>query len=383
MIYSLKLPPVAHAGIGSLGALRDAAAASGVDNILVCTDKGIESTGLLDKVMEQLGGLDATVQVLDTLTAEPSYLEVEENLNKIQGKPGLIFGLGGGSVMDAAKLFSVLVGAEYTIRDLLDDPSKARKMAKTIMIPTTCGTGAEATCNAIVAVPEKSVKIGIVSGEMIPDMALLDPEMIRRLPKSIIAATGVDALAHAVECFTSNKANPFSDTFAIQGAKLILHHIVRAYTNPEDMEAKEAMMVGAYYGGVAITASGTTAVHALSYPLGGKFHIAHGVSNAILFVPVMKMNRDACKDRLAQLCGMIYEETVSMSTEERANYMIDRIGEVVKTTEIPTDLSSFGVTRADLDFLVEAGSQQKRLLNNNRKQLTLEEIRRVYEEVIH
>lgn len=382
MTYSLKLPPVAHAGIGSLGVLRDAAAASGAKNILVCTDQGIEKSGLLDKVMEQVNGLDAAVQVLDTLTAEPSYLEVEENLNKIQGKPELIVGLGGGSVMDAAKLFSVLVGADYTIRDLLEDSTKAKKMAKTIMIPTTCGTGAEATCNAIVAVPEKSVKIGIVSSEMIPDMALLEPEMIRRLPKSIIAATGVDALAHVVECFTSNKANPFSDTFAIQGAKLILQHIVRAYTNPDDMEAKEAMMVGAYYGGVAITASGTTAVHALSYPLGGKFHIAHGVSNAILFVPVMKMNQEACQDRLAQLCGMVYEETVSMGAQERADFLIGRIGQVVRETEIPTDLSAFGVTRKDLDFLVEAGSQQKRLLNNNRKQLTLEEIRSIYEEVV-
>ena len=382
MTYSLKLPPVAHAGIGSLGVLRDAAVASGAKNILVCTDQGIEKSGLLDKVMEQVNGLDAAVQVLDTLTAEPSYLEVEENLNKIQGKPELIVGLGGGSVMDAAKLFSVLVGADYTIRDLLEDSTKAKKMAKTIMIPTTCGTGAEATCNAIVAVPEKSVKIGIVSSEMIPDMALLEPEMIRRLPKSIIAATGVDALAHVVECFTSNKANPFSDTFAIQGAKLILQHIVRAYTNPDDMEAKEAMMVGAYYGGVAITASGTTAVHALSYPLGGKFHIAHGVSNAILFVPVMKMNQEACQDRLAQLCEMVYEETVSMGAQERADFLIGRIGQVVRETEIPTDLSAFGVTRKDLDFLVEAGSQQKRLLNNNRKQLTLEEIRSIYEEVV-
>ena len=381
MSYSLRLPSAAYAGEGSLEMLREAAAGS-CGGVLVCTDKGVEGSGLLEKVTGILKEAGVEAQVLDSLTAEPTYLEVEENLNRIQGRPELIIGLGGGSVMDAAKLFSVLLRADYTVKDLLSDPSRARKMARTIMIPTTCGTGAEATCNAIVAVPEESVKIGIVSGEMIPDMAILDPEMIRRLPKPIVASTGVDALAHVVECFTSNKANPFSDTFALEGAKLILKNIVRAYSDPEDMEAKEAMMVGAYYGGVAITASGTTAVHALSYPLGGKFHIAHGVSNAILFVPVMRANMEACQERLSRLCAAVYEDTLSMSCQERAEYMIDRIGEVVEKTNIPTDLSSFGVTREHLDFLTQAGSQQKRLLNNNRKQFTLDEIRAIYQQVI-
>ena len=146
------------------------------------------------------------------------------------------------------------------------------------MIPTTCGTGSEATCNAIVAVPEEQSKKGIVNDSMIPDYVVLDSNMIRKLPKSIVAATGVDALAHVVECFTSKKATPFSDTYAVAGAKLIFHNIREAYNNPDNMEAKSNMMTGAFYGGVAITGSGTTAVHALSYPLGGKYHIAHGVS---------------------------------------------------------------------------------------------------------
>ncbi len=159
----------------------------------------------------------------------------------------------------------------------------AKKQIKTVMIPTTCGTGSEATCNAIVAVPEEQSKKGIVNDSIIPDYVVLDSNMIRKLPKSIVAATGVDALAHVVECFTSKKATPFSDTYAAAGAKLIFHNIREAYNNPDNMEAKSNMMTGAFYGGVAITGSGTTAVHALSYPLGGKYHIAHGVSNAILF----------------------------------------------------------------------------------------------------
>lgn len=284
--------------------------------------------------------------------------------------------------MDAAKLCCVLKDADYTIKDLLNDPMLAKKQIKTVMIPTTCGTGSEATCNAIVAVPEEQSKKGIVNDSMIPDYVVLDSNMIRKLPKSIVAATGVDALAHVVECFTSKKATPFSDTYAAAGAKLIFHNIREAYNNPDNMEAKSNMMTGAFYGGVAITGSGTTAVHALSYPLGGKYHIAHGVSNAILFAHVMEFNKDACSKRLAILCDAVYPELAGKSEDEKAQYMIDQIADIVKVTNIPTDLKEFGVKPEDLDFLVDAGSKQQRLLVNNMKELSLDDIRNIYLKVL-
>ena len=271
---------------------------------------------------------------------------------------------------------------DYTIKDLLNDPMLAKKQIKTVMIPTTCGTGSEATCNAIVAVPEEQSKKGIVNDSMIPDYVVLDSNMIRKLPKSIVAATGVDALAHVVECFTSKKATPFSDTYAAAGAKLIFHNIREAYNNPDNMEAKSNMMTGAFYGGVAITGSGTTAVHALSYPLGGKYHIAHGVSNAILFAHVMEFNKDACSKRLAILCDAVYPELAGKSEDEKAQYMIDQIADIVKVTNIPTDLKEFGVKPEDLDFLVDAGSKQQRLLVINLKVLSLDDIRNIYLKVL-
>ncbi len=250
------------------------------------------------------------------------------------------------------------------------------------MIPTTCGTGAEATCNAIVAIPEEETKKGIVNDSMIPDYVLMDPRTIARLPKSIVAATGVDALAHVVECYTSKKATPLSDTYAMAGAKLIFGNIRRAYLNPDDTEAKGAMMLGAYYGGVAITASGTTAVHALAYPLGGKYHIAHGVSNAILFAHVMEYNLEACKKQLAELCDAIAPEHFAETETQKARYVIDQIADIVKVTDIPTDLSAYGVKMEDLDFLVSSGSQQTRLLVNNRRELSLDDIRSIYLKVL-
>lgn len=384
MIYNLKTPSDVTAGMGSLSQVERILTRVQAKTVLVCTDKGIEASGLLEGLTCILGDHpELQVRILDALATEPSYLDVQEALDALgEFYPQIIIAMGGGSVMDAAKLLSVLVGADYSIQDLLEAPGKAKKQVKTVMIPTTCGTGSEATCNAIVAVPEKSVKVGIVSSEMIPDYVLLDPQMLRRLPPKIIAATGVDALAHVVECYTSNKATALSDIFAMEGAKRIFHNLVKAYREPANMEAKEAMLIGAFCGGVAITGSGTTAVHALSYPLGGKFHIPHGISNAVLFAAVMEVNREACMERLAGLCDGVFPEYIRDSAEEKAGRMIEKIREIVKAVEIPTDLSGFGVTKEHMEFLVQSGSEQKRLLNNNRKNLTLEDIRGIYEQVV-
>lgn len=383
MSYQIRIPSCIHGGEGCVEKVREIIAMERAEKILVFTDKGIRSTGIADILTRILEGSGTEYRIFDDLLPEPSYQDVERVVKETENFRGdLIIAIGGGSVMDTAKLCSVLKDAEYTVKDLLDDPAIAKKQIKTVMIPTTCGTGAEATCNAIVAVPEEQSKKGIVNDNMIPDYVLLDAQMIRRLPRSIVAATGVDALAHVVECYTSKKATPFSDTYAMEGAKLLFHNIRAAFAEQDNMEAKNSMLLGAFYGGVAITGSGTTAVHALSYPLGGRYHIAHGVSNAILFAHVMEFNKDACSRRLASLCDGVFPELAGRTEEEKAQYMIDQIADIVKATEIPTDLSTFGVKMEDLDFLVDAGSRQQRLLVNNMKELSLDDIRNIYLKVL-
>lgn len=383
MSYQIKIPSYISGGMGCIENVPDIIEKEQAKKIMVFTDKGIRATGLLDVLTSILDETNAEYQIFDDLTPEPAYLDVERVMDEAKKYEGdFIIAIGGGSVMDAAKLCSVLKGASYTVKDLLKDPTIAKKQIKSLMIPTTCGTGSEATCNAIVAIPEEQSKKGIVNDNMIPDYVFLDPQMIKRLPQSIIAATGVDALAHVVECFTSKKATPFSDTYAMAGAKLIFHNIRESYNDADNMEAKSNMMLGAFYGGVAITGSGTTAVHALSYPLGGKYHIAHGVSNAILFAHVMEFNKDACKSRLARLCDGVFPELSEKSIDEKADYMITQIADIVKVTNIPTDLNEFGVKMEDLDFLVKAGSDQKRLLVNNMKELSLDDIREIYLKVL-
>lgn len=377
----LTIPSVVYAGKGSVENIKEIINKEQATSVLIFTDKGIHERGLCDGVKDVCK--DISYKIIDDLTAEPAVADVERVINEVgDTKYDLIIGVGGGSVMDASKLASIILGADYSLRDLLKDSSIAKKQIKTVMVPTTCGTGSEATCNAIVAIPEQESKQGIVNNCMIPDYVILDVNMIAKLPPKIIAATGVDALAHVVECFTSKKATMLSDTYAKEGAYKIFHNIRKAYNNADDLEAKAEMMLGAFYGGVAITGSGTTAVHALSYPLGGKYHIAHGVSNAILFAHVMEFNKDGCKERLAMLCDAVYPELAIKSIEEKADYIIKEIADIVKDTNIPTSLEEFGVKPDDLDFLVEAGSKQTRLLVNNCKELSLEDIRYIYKKVM-
>lgn len=381
--YSLKMPKNIQAGEHALEQLKEIIS-SGVHKIVIFTDKGLLDLGLVDLPIQiiEKAGIDYTV--LADIPAEPNYHEAQAVIDAFKKEAAdLVIAVGGGSVMDVAKLASILATDDYTVKDLLDNPLLAKKQVPSLMIPSTAGTGAEATPNAIVGVPEKDLKIGIVNPEMIADFVLLDGRMIKNLPKPIAAATGVDALCHAIECFTSAKANPISDTFALEALDLIMNNIIEACTNPEALTAKRNMLLGSFYAGVAITASGTTAVHALSYPLGGKYHIAHGVSNAILLTPVMKFNEPAIKDLLAVAYDRVIKDGhQDWSVDEKSAYMISQLDEIVKVLEIPTSLKTFNVPEEDLDGLVAAGMEVTRLLVNNKREVTPEDARAIYLQIL-
>lgn len=380
--YELKMPRAVYSGEGALDRIPGILAENAVRRLAVFTDRGIEGAGLLDFPMDRVRETGVEAVILDDLPAEPSYIEAQKLVDQCRAcGADFIMAVGGGSVMDTAKLAGILMTDEYGVKELLEEPGRARKCIKTLMIPTTAGTGSEATPNAIVAVPEKQLKVGIVNTEMIADYVILDAAMIKRLPRKIAAATGVDALAHAIECFTSNKANPFSDIFALQALDMILNNIERSCDDPGAMDAKNAMLLASFYAGAAITASGTTAVHALSYPLGGKYHIAHGVSNAILLAPVMRFNEPACRSRLAEAYDRCLRGDASTQAEKSAA-VIARLETIVKHLGIPASLAEFGVPREDLDALAASGMEVTRLLVNNMREVTLNDARRIYQEVL-
>lgn len=381
--YNLKMPQAVYSGEHALSQIP-VALGTEIRKVAVFTDKGVIGAGLLEHPLSIIKGMGVAVTVIDDLPAEPTCDQAQTVVDEFK-KSGAdyIVAIGGGSVMDIAKLASILATDEYGVRDLLDNPLLGKKCIRSLMIPTTAGTGAEATPNSIVAVPEKELKVGIVNPAMIADAVILDAEMIRSLPGKIAAATGVDALAHAIECFTSKKANPFSDTFALEALDLILNNIEAACDDPDALDAKNKMLIAAFYAGIAITASGTTAVHALSYPLGGKYHIPHGVSNAMMLVPVMKFNEPMCRERFATIYDRVaHDGNPSLGAEEKSTWVIRRLNEIVKHLEIPTSLKDYGVPKEDLDILVASGMDVQRLLVNNMREVTAEDARALYLEIM-
>ena len=380
--YNLKMPHSVFSGKNALENIPAILKENHVQHLAVFTDQGIRGAGLLELPMAWVEQSGVDTVILDDLPAEPTYAEAQKLVDQCKAwGADFIMAVGGGSVMDTAKLASILMTDEYGIKELLDTPTQAKKCIKSLMIPTTAGTGSEATPNAIVAVPEKQLKVGIVNPEMIADFVILDAVMIKKLPRKIAAATSVDALAHAIECWTSNKANPFSDIFALQALDMILNNIERACDDAEAMDAKNQMQIASFYAGVAITASGTTAVHALSYPLGGKYHIAHGVSNAILLAPIMRFNELACRERLAAA----YDRCIrggETTLEGKSAAVITRLEQIVRHLDIPTSLTEFGVPEEDLEALVTSGMEVTRLLDNNMRKITPDDARYLYQQVL-
>lgn len=380
--YVLQMPKLIYGGEHTLEKIGDII--KDAKKIAFFTDKGILGAGLLELPLAQVKKAGKDYVIFSELAVEPTYAQAQAVVDEFKSSGAdFIIAVGGGSVMDTAKLSSVLITDDYGIKELLDRPGMAKKGVRTLMIPTTAGTGAEATPNAIVAVPEKELKVGIVNPEMVADYVLLDAEMIKNLPRKIAAATGVDALCHAIECYTSKKANPFSDMVAMEALDLILNNIEKACNDKDAIAEKTAMLTASFYGGVAITASGTTAVHALSYPLGGKYHIAHGVSNAMLLVPVMQFNEPVCRGRLAQVYERcVHGEKTCQTEAEKSAYVVSWLERIVKDLDIPTSLKEFGVPADDLEDLTKSGMEVTRLLVNNMREVHADDAREIYKKVL-
>ncbi|MGB8451983.1 MAG: iron-containing alcohol dehydrogenase [Anaerocolumna sp.] len=380
--YSLMMPQKVINGSNALEQI-ETILKNQYKKIAVFTDKGIRKSGIAEYPLKILGQYSSNIIIYDELPTEPTCDEAQKVVDEFRmSGADFIVAIGGGSVMDVAKLASIACTKDYGIRDLLDSPLIGKKLVKTLLIPTTAGTGSEATPNSIVSVPEKNLKIGIVNPEMLADAVILDGRMLKDIPKNIAASTGIDALTHAIECYTSNKANPFSDLFALEALKLIFENIIPACESRNAVEEKNKMLLAAFYAGAAITASGTTAVHALSYPLGGRYHIPHGISNAIMLLPVLKFNQLACQKEFGQIYDAVTGESNNKSNEEKARWILSHISAILKRLEIPSSLKSFGIGDSDLEDLVHDGMEVKRLLNNNKRVITAEDARSLYLEVM-
>lgn len=346
--------------------------------VLVLTYESADKNQAYRELKKIIEGMDLDFKEINNLPAEPTTYEAQEVFEQVdEWKPDLLIGFGGGSVIDIAKLISVM-SKDTSVNNLIDDAGLAKKRIDTLIIPTTCGTGAEATPNSIVLIPEKDLKFGIVSGEMLPNYVILDPETIRELPQKLIAYTGTDALCHALECYTSNKANQLSDLFSLEAIRLIHDNLLESYKT-DSMVARGNMLLASFYAGIAIASAGTTAVHALSYPLGGKYRILHGLSNAILLVPVFEENFETIETELEEIYDYINPLD---GKDSKAQWVLDWLRELLAEINIPSNLAEFNIGEEDLDYLAEAALSVQRLLRNNKKEYKLENIKRVYRKIM-
>lgn len=379
--YSIRFPKQIFAGPGSTENLRQLLRDK--ENVLLLADKVLLKLGLLEPVLELLKQ-GAVPYTMDTdIPPEPLASQVQEILELCrQEKCDCVVAIGGGSVLDSAKIISLLINSEKSVYDLLKDPLAERFREKElILLPTTAGTGSEVTPNAIVTEESQALKIGIVNPAFIPDTVILDPLFTLSLPASVTAATGMDALAHAMESYISKKSNPLCHTYAMEAMRLIFRYLPLAYAEPQNMEARHAMLYASFLGGLCIACSSTTAVHALAYPLGGKYHIPHGVSNAMLLPHVMEFNRDVIGEELKKVAVVC----LNSSTEDpmaASREVIDRLYTLAADMKIPQNLKPYGVSKEDLDQLAQDAYTVRRLLDNNPKNMTVEQIRSIYEKLI-
>lgn len=383
MNYSLLNVGRIIAGPGSLSTIQEIPAAWGAQNVLIITDQGVWNAGLIEKPKSHLESVGVGVAVIHDTPPEPTVEQVRSIFRQAQSLGAqMVIGIGGGSAMDTAKLISVLLTNDVSLEQLLAKAPIQRRGLPTLMVPTTAGTGSEATPNAIVLVPEQELKVGIVNDKLVPDCVILDPLMTLNLPPAVTASTGMDALAHAIECYISKKANPFSDTFALKAVELISKSLRQAYREGQNIEARHDMLLGALFGGMCIATSSTTAVHALAYPLGGKYRVPHGLSNAILLPYIMQFNLDATEDRFRDIAVAMGLDVSGSTTRQAAQKMIDNLYALNRDLNIPAGIAAHGVTEADLDALVEAASKVTRLLDNNPKTLTKSDMRAIYRRLL-
>lgn len=348
-----------------------------VNNPLIVTDAVLVKSGTVDLALAQLGG--RRYGIFDQVKPEPEISIVEDCTRAYRdgGHDGLI-GLGGGSAIDIAKGVAAFAGHEGPLAELFGVDLVKRKGPALIAIPTTAGTGSEVTNVAIFSDKEAQLKKGIVSDYLLPDVALVSPIMTLTCPRSVTAASGVDALVHAVESYLSVNASPITDAIALGAIKLIAKALPKAYANPANLQAREDMATASLMAGMAFGNAGVGAVHALAYPLGGRFNIAHGVSNALLLPYVMAWNKMACVERFRDIAEAMGVRVAELSDKDAADLAVKTMADLCAAVDIPSGMRSFNVPEDAIPAMAEEASKIDRLMRNNPRKLTAADIEKIY-----
>lgn len=359
-------------GAGALRQLGELCKTHGISRPFVVTDPGIVQIGLLDQAVELLKSAGFDAQAFTEVIADPPEAIVLNAMELAkQSKADGIIGLGGGSSMDTAKLVALLVKSGETLQSIYGVNQARGARLPLILIPTTAGTGSEVTPVAIVTTGA-TTKMGVVANQLIADVAVLDAELTLGLPPRITAMTGIDAMVHAVEAYTSvHRKNCYTDMLAREAMRLLSANIVNATRDGKCLSARQAMLVGSCMAGQAFANAPVAAVHALAYPLGGRYHIPHGLSNSLVLPHVLKFNAPAATDAYAELAEIVIpKQQLSSTASAKCAQLIDYFSELSANLELPQTLSSAGVNEDDIPLLAAEAMLQQRLLINNPRPVT-------------
>lgn len=360
--------------------LGNVASSLGVSRALVVTDDGIIRHGLLDIALQSLQKLKIQYHVYSDVVADPPEEIVLDAVAIAQSfKCDGVIGFGGGSSMDVAKLLSVLIKGCQPLSEIYGVDKISGDRIPLIQVPTTAGTGSEATMVSIITTG-KTTKAGVVSRVLLADKIILDPTLTLGLPPHVTSATGIDAMVHAIEAFTSKRLkNPLSDLLAKEALRLLSSNIVKAVKQGDDVEARGAMLLGSMLAGQAFANAPVAAVHALAYPLGGNYHIPHGLTNALVLPHVLRFNARCASELYAELAPLIMPDVLLPNdsikiTEMLADYFLN----LAKDLGLQTTLRQMNIPESDLQMLAEQSMLQQRLLINNPREVSLDDSLQIY-----
>lgn len=332
----------------------------------------------LDKLINQLKDAGIALFIDTSVIQEPSFDDFKTLLAKVSPfKADMVLGIGGGSVLDISKLVAAQLDNEQSLEEIVGIGLLKGRKKKLICVPATSGTGSEASPNAILVDNQDNQKKGIISPFLVPDSVYVDPLLTISVPPSITAATGLDALTHCLEAYTNKFAQPFIDMYAFEGMRLIAANIVKAVKEGTNEEARTQVAMGSLLGGFCLGPVNTAGVHALSYPLGSMFHLAHGLSNALLLPYIMEYNISAAPQRYADVALALgcTPETKSIDTAFKG---VDKIRELIKDCGIPARLSELNIPEEAIQKMAEDAMKITRLLKNNPRLITLEDAIGIY-----
>ena len=378
MSLNFRTVPLVESGLGKISILSNVCNQLNIKKPLIITDQGLFKLGFVEEIEKSLSIKNISPCVYNRVKADPPESNIFEAVNLFQNhKADGVVGFGGGSSMDVAKAVSYFSINNINIKECYGVNNLKNDRCPLIQIPTTAGTGSEVTPIAIFTL-ENEQKMGIVDPLLYADCAILDAELTIGLPKNITAYSGIDAMVHAIEAYTTKiKKNPISDALAKKALNLLGNNIKEAVNNPENKKARESMLLGSMLAGMAFANAPCAAVHALAYPIGAKFHVPHGLSNSLVLPEVLKFNSKEVSNLYCEIASECLPDL--KGNKNNIDNFIAGIEQLIIDLNIPRKLKDVGINQKDIQMLATDALKQQRLLINNPREVNLEDVVSIYE----